>query len=177
MTRVRVLITGCSAGGKSTLLEELAHRGWATVSEPGRRVIAAERARDGDGYPWDNAERFAVACLEMAERDWQRAGDAVTFFDRGVVDAAFALRRIGRPAPGRAVLARCPYDRVILAPPWRALFEAKRDPERRHGFDEASVEFEDIAAGLAAMGQATDRFPRTTVNARADWVEKRLAAG
>ncbi len=173
---MRVLITGCSAGGKSTLVAELARRGWATVPEPGRRVIAAERARGGDGFPWDNAERFGRACLEMAERDWQGAGDGVTVFDRGVIDAAFALGRLGRPAAAQAVMTRCRYDLVFLAPPWRALFEAERDPDRRHGFDKASAEYADIAAGLAAMGQVADLLPRTTVTARAQWVEKRLAS-
>jgi predicted ATPase len=38
-----VVISGCSGGGKSTLLAELGRRGHAVVEEPGRR-IACSRA-------------------------------------------------------------------------------------------------------------------------------------
>ena len=154
MTGRRILITGCSGGGKSTLIAELARRGHAVGEEPGRRVIAAERATSGDGLPWENPLRFATACLEMAERDWMRAGAGCTFFDRGVVDAAFALRRMRQPDLGMAALARCRYDHVFLAPPWRALFDADPDPDRQHGFAEAEAEYDDIADGLRGLGSA-----------------------
>ena len=35
-----VVISGCSGGGKSTLLSELGRRGYGTVEEPGRRITA-----------------------------------------------------------------------------------------------------------------------------------------
>jgi AAA domain len=38
-----VVISGCSGGGKSTLLIELGRRGYATVEEPGRRIVKEER--------------------------------------------------------------------------------------------------------------------------------------
>ena len=34
-----VILSGCSGGGKSTLLADLAGRGFGTVSEPGRRIV------------------------------------------------------------------------------------------------------------------------------------------
>jgi hypothetical protein len=37
-----VLISGCSGGGKSMLLIELGRRGYATVEEPGRRIVKEE---------------------------------------------------------------------------------------------------------------------------------------
>jgi predicted ATPase len=37
-----VVISGCSGGGKSTLLIELGRRGYATVEEPGRRIVKEE---------------------------------------------------------------------------------------------------------------------------------------
>ena len=39
-----VIISGCSGGGKSTLLAELARRGYRVVEEPGRRIVAEELA-------------------------------------------------------------------------------------------------------------------------------------
>lgn len=37
-----VVISGCSSGGKSTLLAELGRRGYAVVDEPGRRIVKDE---------------------------------------------------------------------------------------------------------------------------------------
>jgi hypothetical protein len=34
-----VVISGCSGGGKSTLLDELGRRRYAVVAEPGRRIV------------------------------------------------------------------------------------------------------------------------------------------
>ena len=47
-----VTISGCSSGGKSTLLLELRRRGFATVDEPGRRIVAEELKRGGRALPW-----------------------------------------------------------------------------------------------------------------------------
>ncbi|MFW5881980.1 MAG: AAA family ATPase, partial [Roseicyclus sp.] len=61
----RILLSGCSAGGKSTLLAALAARGHATVAEPGRRVIAA-----GGRHPEADIEAFLRACVACALEDF-----------------------------------------------------------------------------------------------------------
>ena len=174
MTPTRVLITGCSGGGKSTLISELVRRGHTPVAEPGRRVIAAERAAGGDGLPWINPRRFARACLAMATTDWSQAGPGLTFFDRGVVDAAVALRRLGEDAGAEVALQKCRYDRVIVAPPWRELFLADPDPDRRHGFPAAEMEYHAILDRLRGLELCADTLPKTNVVARADWLETLL---
>ena len=70
-----VLISGCSGGGKSTLLAELARRGFATVEEPGRRIVREERERDGTGLPWIDLPTFARRAIEMAEADYASAAE------------------------------------------------------------------------------------------------------
>ena len=47
-----VVISGCSGGGKSTLLIELGQRGYATVEEPGRRIVKEEMLGAGLALPW-----------------------------------------------------------------------------------------------------------------------------
>jgi predicted ATPase len=46
-----VVISGCSGGGKSTLLAELVGRGYAAVEEPGRRIVEEELAATDQHYP------------------------------------------------------------------------------------------------------------------------------
>src|SRR4051812_20488658 len=85
-----VMISGCSGGGKSSLLEELARRGCAVVAEPGRRIIAEARNGEGGALPWVDATAFARCALAMSVADHEEAR-GLTFFDRGVVDAAVAI--------------------------------------------------------------------------------------
>jgi predicted ATPase len=54
-----VVISGCSGGGKSTLLNELGRRGYATVGEPGRRIIKQELRGEGFALPWVDEIAFA----------------------------------------------------------------------------------------------------------------------
>ena len=46
-----VILSGCSGGGKSTLLDELARRGHAVVAEPGRRIVAEQLREGGAALP------------------------------------------------------------------------------------------------------------------------------
>jgi predicted ATPase len=59
-------ISGCSGGGKSTLLGELRRRGFATIDEPGRRIVAEELRRGGSALPWLHAVAFARRAIAMS---------------------------------------------------------------------------------------------------------------
>ncbi len=91
-----VVISGCSGGGKSTLLAELASRGYRVVEEPGRRVVTEEIEHGSSALPWINPSAFASRALAMARADLETARDSPgwTFFDRGLVDAAVALEHL-----------------------------------------------------------------------------------
>ncbi|MBN9554045.1 MAG: AAA family ATPase, partial [Alphaproteobacteria bacterium] len=47
-----IAISGCSGGGKSTLLDALRQRGFTVVEEPGRRVVRHEIETGGNALPW-----------------------------------------------------------------------------------------------------------------------------
>ena len=68
-----VVISGCSSGGKSTLLAELSRRGYAVVKEPGRRVVKDELAGDGLALPWVDATAFLRRAVAMFSVDSQSA--------------------------------------------------------------------------------------------------------
>src|SRR5580698_11366292 len=61
-----IVISGCSGGGKSTLLSELKRRGHAVMEEPGRRIIADELQGSGQALPWINLTAFAERAVEMS---------------------------------------------------------------------------------------------------------------
>jgi predicted ATPase len=166
-----VLITGCSGGGKSTLLAELAARGHAVVEEPGRRIVKQELEGDGAALPWVDPIAFSHRAIAMAlaDREAAKTHTGWVFFDRGLIDAASALEHL----TGEPVLERLnrlhPYHRhVFLAPPWPEIYET--DAERRHGLDAALPEYERLQRALPQLGYEVIVLPKTSVAGRADFV-------
>lgn len=169
----RFLITGCSGGGKSTLLAALAARGLATVPEPGRRIVAAETDPASPRLPWNDAEGFARAALAMASADYHAAPAGPVFFDRGVLDALAGLAHAtGQPLDRAQALAHRYDPPVFLAPPWPQIYVT--DPERRHGLADAQAEYHRLAAALSDLGWPVVELPRAPVGARVDWVLSHL---
>jgi hypothetical protein len=115
-----VVISGCSGGGKSTLLNELARRGHATVAEPGRRIVEEELSGDGSALPWVDAAAFARRAMALAVADHSAASRSRgwVFFDRGLIDAAAALQHLtGEPVLAAIGQSHRYYHRML----WRRL--------------------------------------------------------
>lgn len=170
-----IVISGCSGGGKSSLLAELGARGHATVEEPGRRVISDTQRADGSALPWIQLESFLSRAFDLALVDRATAErlHGYVFFDRGLIDAAAGLER----ATGRSVLSQLDlshryHQRVFLTPPWPEIYI--RDRDRRHGLDVAVTEYEHLLAVYPSLGYEISILPKTGVDARADFVLQTL---
>ncbi|MEM9013462.1 MAG: AAA family ATPase [Pseudomonadota bacterium] len=171
----RIVISGCSGGGKSTLIAAMAARGFPTMAEPGREVVRAERARGGGALPWTAPAAFAETCLVRATRDFDaaRAGPRPTLYDRSLVDAVAALERAGGQA-GPEVLTARRYDRtVFLAPPWPDIFAA--DAERRHDFPAAEAEYHHLLRRYPEAGYEVVLLPKAPVPERVAFLDAALA--
>jgi predicted ATPase len=169
---MRVVISGCSSGGKSTLVAELRRRGYAAFDEPGRTIVREEATRGGDALPWGNAEKFVHGCIALGLEQWDvAAAHEVAFFDRSLVDAFNALETMARPAPARfaTVLHDRRYHRqVFMAPPWAEIYMT--DNERKHGLGEAMAEFESLLRFYPRQGYETVMLPKIGVAERAAFV-------
>jgi predicted ATPase len=173
-----VVISGCSGGGKSALLDALARRGHAVVAEPGRRIVREELDIGGSALPWVDAAAFARRAVDMALADLAAADGAAgwVFFDRGLIDAETALRHAtGQLAQGGSAGARRYHRQVFVAPPWPELY--RPDAERRHSYDEALAEYERLVAVYPTLGYDVIPLPRTAIEARADFVIATLGNG
>ncbi len=167
----RVLISGCSGGGKSTLLAELAARGYAVVEEPGRRIVDEERNGAGTALPWVDMARFAQRALDRSRDDIQQTDHlpGPVFFDRGLIDAAVALAHADNVPLATTLRPDRPYaDPIFLAPPWPEIF--RQDAARRHDMASAIGEFERLTIAFAELGYATSHLPKAPVSQRADFV-------
>ena len=170
-----VIISGCSSGGKSTLIGELGKRGHAVIDEPGRRIVKEELASGGSALPWVDRIAFArrVIAMSLADRaaaDWL---DGWVFFDRGLIDAASALHHLtGEPALGTLGQVNRYHRRVFLTPPWPEIY--RTDPERRHGLDMALAEYSRLLQIYPSLGYEVSILPKIGVEERADLVLRTL---
>jgi predicted ATPase len=170
-----VMISGCSGGGKSALLAELRRRGFATVDEPGRRIVREEQQGDGTALPWIDPVKFARRAIVMSKADIASAArlEGWVFFDRGLIDAAVALEHMGGESAAATIAGSRFHRRVFLTPPWAEIFVT--DDERRHGFQAAVEEYGRLYAAWPALGYETTVLPKMSVNERADFVLQSLA--
>ncbi|MGP1253231.1 MAG: AAA family ATPase [Kiloniellales bacterium] len=171
-----VLISGCSGGGKSTLLVELKKRGHCVIEEPGRRIVTEEKAGTGAALPWIDMAAFARRAIAMARSDLSFAErqSGFVFFDRGLVDAAVALEHAAG-VPYRRTLGRERHyaPTVFLAPPWPEIYA--QDGDRRHDLTSAVEEFERLEAVFADLGYHICLLPKAPVDQRAEFVLGQLS--
>ncbi len=170
-----VILSGCSGGGKSTLLAELARRGFATVEEPGRRIVREELAGNGAALPWVDVRAFLHRAIDMALADRAAAEThpGWVFFDRGLVDAASGLDAIdGDDSLTRLGEAHRYHRTVFLTPPWPEIYLT--DPERRHGLADAIPEYDRLLHDYPRLGYDVVVLPKADVASRADFVLSRL---
>ena len=170
-----VILSGCSGGGKSTLLAALGRAGFQTVAEPGRRIVVEEAAGRGAALPWVNPAAFARRAVDMAKQDRAGLDDASSwvFFDRGLIDAAVALEHeagieVSETLAGSARF----HPLVFMAPPWPEIHRI--DGERRHGFDDAVAEYHRLCGAYDRLGYKLVILPKTGVAERTVFVLNRL---
>lgn len=166
-----VVLSGCSGGGKSTLLAELAQRGHSVVEEPGRRIVREEMASGGTALPWVDAEAFVRRAIALALEDRRRADTMPgwVFFDRGLFDAISALTDMtGEPALHELGRKHRYHPTVFLTPPWPEIYQT--DPERKHGLEQAEAEYSRLVRDYRLLDYSVLEVPKVPVGERADWV-------
>lgn len=173
-----ILISGCSAGGKSTLLAALQNRGFKTFQEPGRQIVKEQEFIGGPALPWQSSALFAELAASRAMHQMITAArlGAPCFFDRGIPDAVAFFDYLGTAVPkhleNAAHLLRY-HRKVFVTPPWPEIFT--QDRERRHGADEALAQYEPGLKTLRRLGYEPIPLPKVSVDERVAFVLAELA--
>lgn len=166
-----VVISGCSGGGKSTLLAELGRRGYPVMEEPGRRIVREEMKSNGSALPWVNVAAFLRRAIAMALADRVSAStrEGWVFFDRGLIDAAAGLQDLtGEPVLLSLGQTHRYHHRVFLTPPWPEIY--LKDLERRHDLDSAVSEYSRLIEIYPSLGYEVSILPKIGVGERADFI-------
>jgi predicted ATPase len=165
-----IVFTGGPGAGKTTLIEELARRGFRHRAESARRILKEQGLFGGRATGPTDFTLFAETILAWEVRAWmdEAGGSGPVFFDRALPEAAGML---GLPAPAHFQRAaeRFRYRRrVFIAPPWREIYH--QDEERKQTWDEAVASHDAAAAAYRAFGYELVELPRASAAARADFV-------
>jgi|GEM_PF-108774 len=168
-----VIISGCSGGGKSTLLSELASRGYSVILEPGRQIVKEQTAINGDALPWTNLKKFLDLALSryLFQFNSQKDQQQLLFFDRGIIDSV--QLNTSQPEYFRNAAKNFRYNRLVfLVPPWQEIFTS--DKERKHSFESAKNEFDELLIKYKNFGYETILIPKVSVKERADFILEKL---
>jgi predicted ATPase len=171
----RVVFTGGPGAGKTSVLQELASMGYATVSDSARSIIAERLARGANRRP--DPETFAREILGRDIKQYLNVADASNwvFFDRGVIDALGMLQDVSPLPPGElaAMLATYRFHAsVFVFPPWKAIYT--NDAERDQSFEDAVDVHTRVVRWYRSCGYVLHDVPAVPVAQRAEHVRRVL---
>ncbi|MGA8163868.1 MAG: AAA family ATPase [Waddliaceae bacterium] len=168
-----VVISGCSGGGKSSLLSELANRGYGVVLEPGRQIVKEQTIIEGTALPWVDLKKFLDLALSryLFQYNSTKEHQQFVFFDRGIVDA-LQLNQ-SQPKYFENAARKFRYNRLVfLVPPWKEIFSS--DAERKHSFEASKREFDELLIKYKNFGYETILVPKLSVKERTDFILEKL---
>jgi predicted ATPase len=172
----RVVITGGPGAGKTALLAELAARGYTTVEESARAIIAERLASGASRRPDPVAFAREILRRDIEKYFWQQHTSSWVFFDRGVIEAIGMVHEAS-PLPAeelKAMLSAYPfYALVFILPPWEAIYT--NDAERDQSFVDAVGVHARIEQWYGSCGYILHEVPRLPVPQRADHILRVLA--
>lgn len=167
------VLTGGPGAGKTTLVEALKARGYATTEEAGRGVIREQMQGGGDGLPWTDRERFAALMFDWELGSYRQAErqDGPVIFDRGLPDTIGYLRLEGLEVPAwmEEEAWRLRYNATaFIAPPWKEIYGT--DEERRQDWDVAVRTYRTVARTYVDFGYRLVELPLVSVARRAEFL-------
>jgi len=172
-----IVLSGCSGAGKSSLLSELASRGYEVNLEPGRQIIKEQIRIGGDALPWKNDEKFSDLLISRAMLQFNLATLRGTYvvFDRSLVDTFAYLKHMEMTIPlylRNAVEIYKYAKQVFLVPPWQEIFE--NDTERTHSFEDAEAQYGSLVRTYKRLRCEVIELPKVSVSERADFFQEHI---
>lgn len=172
------VITGGPGVGKTTLLQALKEKGYATVPEDARRIIEEQIQSAGKGLPWKDRELYTNLMLDAGKKSFMCALDSQSddiFFDRSIIDAICYANMTGLYLPKDIVDPGKAYQynkKVFILPPWQEIFE--NDEARKQTWQEAVETFDWLKKTYTEYGYEMIEVPLGTVECRANFIVDNL---
>ena len=160
--------------GKTTMIDELARRGYATIPEAARQIIQEEQQKQCGVLPWTDLVGFQYAVLKRQsdlERSIEQAEEEVVFLDRAIDGIAYCrLNNVKVPDVLLSFAQKNRYDGVFVLDQ----LPYKQDAERREDEVFAAKIHVFIKEAYVDAGYALIEVPVLSVKDRVEYVLKRV---
>lgn len=172
-----IVISGCSSGGKSTLLNELSTKGYLAIPEVGRQIVKKQVEIDGNVTPWQNPKLFCELLIEESVLAYRKAKEMssvveqLIFFDRSFLEGISYYQSLKTKDAHKydfLIQNLRFYPIIFMTPPWKELF--KHDDERKHSYEDAVKEYERLVEFYPKYGYQIIELPKVTVNERLQFI-------
>jgi predicted ATPase len=170
------VITGASCSGKTTLIDQLADKGFRTAPETGRQYFERELAKGKtiNEIRHDRATITRHIYDMMVKRELELRAGEVIFLDRAIPDALAFYRVAGLDPNG--ILLDCFQNR------YASVFMLDRFPYQQDGVrggDDTSAAYFDswMSRDYSALGYSVVRVPVLPPEERLAFILERLSEG
>ena len=168
-----IVITGCSGGGKSTLIDSLNQMGYTTIPEAGRILVKEQIENNGGNLPQLNPMGFCNLLIEKSIEFYKQvktlknAKDNVIFFDRSFLDPISYYQSYAENDKDQYdyLLDQFRFNNpILMTPPWKDIFS--EDSERKHTFEDAISEYDRLKQFYPRCGYMVTDIPKASIDKR-----------
>lgn len=175
----RYIITGGPGSGKTSIINELAKRGYLIVQEAATDVIE-EGLKKNEQAPWMADDYHVQISTLMAKRqeEVQNLGQTVAFFDRGHLDGITYILLQRRYLPQevidyvQAAVDESYFDKTVFF--IENLEFCELAPHRDESLGEALEKSRHLKQNYQALGYEVVNIPPGTVEQRTEWIIEQI---
>ncbi|WP_035239617.1 AAA family ATPase [Desulfobacter vibrioformis] len=161
------VFTGGPGGGKTTILNAIAERGYHVVPETAREIIKKRLAAGLSPRPDPASFGQEILSSDIEKYRNTTLCKHAVFFDRGVLDALYMLDAVGALTSDEIekYVQQFPYNGIVfLIPPWKEIYVT--DSERDQSFGESVAVFEGMKKWYLQWDYETVEVPRGNIDER-----------
>lgn len=167
------ILTGGPGAGKTSVIQELARRGYHIIEEVGRNIIKNELTTGGNALPWQDRQKYADKMLAHSIEDFVsvKQSDEIYFFDRGIPDTYryINLEKLELNQLIQDAVQLYRYNqKAFIFPAWRATYE--NDAERKQDFQKAVSTYENMYSVYEKLEYEIIEVPFGSITQRTDFV-------
>jgi predicted ATPase len=171
------VITGGPGAGKTSLLENLALKGYNYIPETARQIIK-ERLSKGLS-PRPDPGRFAQ---QIFDQDWNNFISnshlsSLLFFDRSFMDSACMLFESGKDSYNKIRNSHLTHrynNKVFITPPWKEIY--RNDTERDQSFEQSIEVYERLEKWYKGHAYNVIVLPEDTIENRTNFILGEIAS-
>lgn len=174
MVNKLIVISGCSGGGKSTLLSELKINGFTVFEEVGRALVKEQMDLNSSITPWQNPQPFCELLIHRSidvfhqAKNINSAKDNVIFFDRCFLEGVNYFQILNLNKYDHFIDELRYYSTIFMTPPWKKIY--LQDEERKHSFEDGLKEYEQLLKFYPRSGYKILVIPKFSVKERIQFV-------